>query len=158
MNFMTAKVMTVAGVPNCLVTRCGYTGEDGFEVSLQPDKAVAITTAILEQPGVLPAGLGARDSLRLEAGLCLYGHDINTSTTPVEAALLWTIGKRRREDKRFNGAEVIVKQIQEKSWKTKRVGLFVEGAPAREGTKIFSADGSKQVGHVTSGTFSPWYE
>jgi aminomethyltransferase len=162
MAFMHGRPMNVLGVSGCIVTRCGYTGEDGFEISMPPTAAVRITNALLEGTGVAPAGLGPRDSLRLEAGLCLYGHDIDTNVTPGEAVLGWTIGKRRRQAGGFLGSDYILKQLNEKSVQRKRVGLSIEGAPAREGAVIYApAAGSNDVsaatkiGVVTSGTFSP---
>lgn len=153
--FMQALSTTVSGV-NCLVTRCGYTGEDGFEVSMEWDDANTVFSSLLEQPNVLPAGLGARDSLRLEAGLCLYGNDLDETTTPIEAALAWTIPKSRRTGDRANfvGADVILSQLKDKSWERRRVGLGVEKVPARAGTKIVNEEG-EEVGEVTSGTMSP---
>jgi aminomethyltransferase len=152
MPFMTSTNVEVDGV-KCLVGRCGYTGEDGFEISIPVDKAMKIAKKILSFPEVKPAGLGARDSLRLEAGLCLYGHDINEEISPIEAGLAWTIGKRRREEGGFLGASLILKQLKEGVTR-KRVGLFVEGPPAREGYTIHDKD-EKQIGIVTSGTMSP---
>jgi aminomethyltransferase len=161
--FMHGRRMAVLGV-DCIVTRCGYTGEDGFEVSMPAADAVRITRALLEQPEVAPAGLGPRDSLRLEAGLCLYGHDIDDAVTPGEAVLGWTIGKRRRAAGGFLGADVILKQLNEKSAPRKRVGIAVEGAPARVGAVVYAAPAAgsgatpataTRVGVVTSGTFSP---
>lgn len=164
--FMSGGTFTVAGVPGCSVVRCGYTGEDGYEIGMPAQAAVKVASALLGDARVKPAGLGPRDSLRLEAGLCLYGHDIDETTTPNEAALIWTVGKARREAGRdtFLGADVILAELKAKSWKRRRVGLTVNGAPAREGAKIFArpADGSTDpasagapVGVVTSGTFSP---
>jgi aminomethyltransferase len=106
MNFMTGADMTVAGIPNCRVTRCGYTGEDGFEISVDPSRAVELATKLFAEPEVKPAGLGCRDSLRLEAGLCLYGNDLDETITPVEGGLTWTIGgpkSRRRTEQGFLG-------------------------------------------------------
>ncbi|XP_078342752.1 aminomethyltransferase, mitochondrial-like isoform X2 [Oculina patagonica] len=155
MLFMHGGVMDVFGIKDVRVTRCGYTGEDGFELSVDQDRAVDLSKALLEskEAEVKPAGLGPRDSLRLEAGLCLYGNDIDENTTPVEAVLVWTIGKRRRAQADFPGAEIILRQIKEKA-KRKRVGLVSKGPPARGGTNILDADGQK-VGHVTSGCPSP---
>jgi len=151
--FMQGAAMPVAGV-DCYVTRSGYTGEDGFEISAPGEKAEAIAQALLDDPDVAPIGLGARDSLRLEAGLCLYGHDIDETTSPVEASLLWTIAKRRREEGSFPGAEVIRAQIAN-GVARKRVGLLPDGkAPAREGTEI-ADDGGRVIGRVTSGGFGP---
>ena len=152
-KFMTAAETTIAGAP-CFVTRSGYTGEDGFELSLLAEDAFAVAEALLNQPEVAPIGLGARDTLRLEAGLCLYGHDIDETTTPVEAGLAWAIGKRRREDGDFPGAATILKQLAEGPAR-KRVGIRPDGrAPAREGTAVTDPAGNP-VGRVTSGGFGP---
>jgi aminomethyltransferase len=142
----------------CYVTRSGYTGEDGFEISLPAAAATALARALLAQPEVLPAGLGARDTLRLEAGLCLYGHDIDTRTTPIEAGLAWAIPKLRRPGGEraggYPGAEVIDAQFAHGA-PMKRVGLSgVERAPVREGTELHDARGHV-LGRVTSGTVSP---
>lgn len=155
MFFMHGGVVEAFGIKDVRVTRCGYTGEDGFELSVDKERAVDLTKALLEskEADVKPAGLGPRDSLRLEAGLCLYGNDIDENTTPVEAVLVWTIGKRRRAQADFPGAEIILRQIKEKT-KRKRVGLVSKGPPARAGANILDADGNK-VGHVTSGCPSP---
>jgi len=160
MNFMTGVEVDIRGV-KCRVTRCGYTGEDGFEVSIPTSNVVSITEELLGQEEVLPAGLGARDSLRLEAGLCLYGNDIDMTTTPAEAVLGWTISKNRREEANFLGADRILPQLKKKSDggippERKRVGFVITGkaAPARQGTRIMSADGD-EIGQVTSGCFSP---
>jgi aminomethyltransferase len=155
MKFMTGAFFTIDGA-ECYVTRSGYTGGDGYEISTPADATDAIARKLLAQPGVKPVGLGARDSLRLEAGLCLYGHDIDTTTTPVEAVLLWSIGKERRVQGGFPGASVVQKQIAEGAPR-KRVGLLPEGkAIAREGAEIV-IDG-KTVGKVTSGGFAPGLE
>jgi aminomethyltransferase len=152
MKFMTGAFVVIDGA-ECHVTRSGYTGGDGYEISTPSDKADSIARRLLAQPEVKPIGLGARDSLRLEAGLCLYGHDIDTTTTPIEAVLLWSIGKERRSNGGFPGAPVIQKQIAEGAPR-KRVGLMPEGkAIAREGAEI--AVGGKIVGKVTSGGFAP---
>ncbi|CAI5731372.1 unnamed protein product [Hyaloperonospora brassicae] len=137
-----------------VLTRCGYTGEDGFEISVPNKDVHALARALLHDERVLEAGLGARDSLRLEAGLCLHGHDITAETTPIEAMLAWTIGKRRREQGGFPGHAVIMDQLTNKTATKKRVGFVVEGAAAREGAELFDAD-DKVVGRVTSGMFSP---
>ncbi|MGL4966545.1 MAG: glycine cleavage system aminomethyltransferase GcvT [Inquilinus sp.] len=138
----------------CMISRSGYTGEDGFEISVPAEEAEDLARRLLAEPEVAPIGLGARDSLRLEAGLCLYGHDIDTATTPVEAGLSWTIGKRRRAEAGFPGAGRILKQLAEGPAR-KRVGIRPEGrAPAREGTPVLSADG-REIGRVTSGGFGP---
>ena len=153
MVFMQARPLEVAGI-DCLVSRSGYTGEDGFEISVPDDKAVELAELLLNEAEVMPIGLGARDSLRLEAGLCLYGHDIDETTTPVEAALTWSIGKRRREEGGFPGADVIQKQLADGVTR-RRVGIKPTGrAPAREGTEIVDQDG-KAIGAITSGGFGP---
>ncbi len=153
MAFMSAAEVSVAGVP-CFVTRSGYTGEDGFELSVAAEDAVAVAEALLAEPEVAPIGLGARDTLRLEAGLCLYGHDIDETTTPVEAGLSWAIGKRRRDSGDFPGAPTILRHLAEGPSR-KRVGIRPDGrAPAREGTAITNSDGNS-VGRVTSGGFGP---
>ncbi len=151
--FMGVSETLVAGHP-CLVSRSGYTGEDGFEISVPADHAEALAQTLIEQPEVEPAGLGARDSLRLEAGLCLYGNDIDELTTPVEAGLLWVIGKRRRAAWDFPGAEAIRDQLQTGAPRL-RVGIRPEGrALARALTDIVADDGT-DAGTVTSGGFSP---
>lgn len=151
--FMWSAVMTVFGIQGCRVTRCGYTGEDGFEISVPIQHTVELAEALLKNSEVKLAGLGARDSLRLEAGLCLYGNDIDETTTPVEASLLWTIGKRRRAAADFPGAAIVLRQIKEKT-KRKRVGLMSSGPPVRQHTPILNLDG-KVIGEVTSGCPSP---
>jgi len=151
--FMRAAAMAVDGV-DCFVSRAGYTGEDGFEISAPADAAERVARRLLAEPEVEPVGLGARDSLRLEAGLCLYGHDIDTTTTPVEAALNWAVAKRRRESADFPGAATILGQIAGGATR-RRVGLLPEGrAPVREGAAISDRDGA-EIGQVTSGGFSP---
>lgn len=136
------------------ISRSGYTGEDGFEISVPAADAEALATLLLAEPGVLPAGLGARDSLRLEAGLCLYGSDIDELTTPIEANLAWTIGKRRRVEGGFAGATVVLDQLKNGPHRL-RVGLRPLGkAPARALTPIVTPDGLS-AGGVTSGGFSP---
>lgn len=151
--FMTAMGTRVAGLA-CNVARSGYTGEDGFEISVAARDAVTLVETLLGDPGVKPIGLGARDSLRLEAGLCLYGHDIDEETSPVEADLVWSIGKKRRSEGGFIGAERIVREIAEGP-KRKRVGIRPEGrAPARENTVIINEEG-RAIGIVTSGGFGP---
>jgi aminomethyltransferase len=163
MRFMDAGPHRVqiedAGI-DCFVSRSGYTGEDGFEISVPADRAEALASALLDNGDVLPIGLGARDSLRLEAGLCLYGHDIDTTTTPVEAGLAWSIQRSRRDvGKRpggFLGADVILNQFA-RGVSRCRVGLKPEGrAPVREGAKLFADDTSPEaIGVVTSGGFGP---
>jgi aminomethyltransferase len=144
--------VVVDGIP-INVSRSGYTGEDGFELSIPSDKAVQIAEMLLKNKDVQPAGLGARDVLRLEAGLCLYGHDMDDTTTPVEADLVWTISPKRRETGGFLGDSIILKQLKE-GCSTKRVGLAIAGAPAREHAEIQDLEGN-EIGAVTSGTFSP---
>ncbi|KAM6170350.1 aminomethyltransferase, mitochondrial [Rhynchocyon petersi] len=151
--FMTSAVMEVFGVPGCRVTRCGYTGEDGVEISVPAAEAVHLAMTLLENQEVKLAGLAARDSLRLEAGLCLYGNDIDEHTTPVESSLTWTLGKRRRAAMDFPGAEVIVPQLKGKVQR-KRIGLMCEGAPVRAHSSILSMEGTV-IGTVTSGCPSP---
>jgi aminomethyltransferase len=153
MKFMSSAPTKVNGV-SCIVSRCGYTGEDGYEISVEAAEAPALAELLLAQPEVMPVGLGARDSLRLEAGLCLYGHDIDTTTTPVEADLTWSIGKRRRQEGGFPGDAVVRRQLAE-GVSRKRVGLKPDGrAPAREGTDIIDGNGNS-IGTVTSGGFGP---
>ncbi|KAJ3039869.1 hypothetical protein HDV00_011651 [Rhizophlyctis rosea] len=151
-TFMTSRKMEIKGIP-VYISRCGYTGEDGFEISVPHEQVVRLSELLLDHPEVELAGLGARDSLRLEAGLCLYGHDMDDATTPVEAGLTWTIGQRRRAEGGFLGAEKILPQIKG-GVARRRVGLVVEGAPAREGAKILSVDG-EELGTITSGCPSP---
>jgi aminomethyltransferase len=152
LTFMQAARATVAGAP-AIVSRTGYTGEDGFEISLESNGAEHVARALLAESEVLPIGLGARDSLRLEAGLCLYGHDMDESTDPVEANLVWAIGKRRKLAKDFPaGAQIMDRVIH--GAPRKRVGIRPEGrAPAREGAGIMA--NGRIVGHVTSGGFGP---
>ena len=152
-SFMSQSLGTFEGEV-CWLSRSGYTGEDGFEISVPNAVAEALTRALLAHEAVEPIGLGARDSLRLEAGLCLYGHDIDTETTPVEAALTWSIGKRRREEGGFPGAEKVQSQIANGA-PVKRVGIRPDGrAPAREGVEISSESGDS-IGRITSGGFGP---
>ena len=153
LTFMETLETDILG-HSCRVSRLGYTGEDGFEISMPADQAIAITRALLAHEDCAPAGLGARDSLRLEAGLCLYGHDIDTETSPVEAQLNWIIQKRRRETGGFPGAERILRELGGGPAR-KLVGLRPQGrAPAREGCEIQSTDGAV-IGRVTSGGFAP---
>ncbi len=157
MIFMNTAKVTLAGV-ECYVSRSGYTGEDGYEISVPADKAVELAKQLLAQPEVAPIGLGARDSLRLEAGLCLYGHDIDTTTTPVEGSLLWALSKVRRADGAraggFPGADVILRQIAQGVSK-KRVGLLPKDrVPVREGAELVGNEG-RVIGKVTSGGFGP---
>ena len=151
--FMGVAELTLAGAA-CLASRSGYTGEDGFEISIPAAHAEAVARLLLAQPGVMPAGLGARDSLRLEAGLCLYGNDIDETTNPVEAALMWTIPKRRRAEANFIGAAPILAALAAGPAR-KRVGILPEGrAPARGHTVIADLAGAS-VGEITSGGFGP---
>lgn len=158
MVFMDARQLSIAGV-DCFVSRSGYTGEDGFEISIPADQAEVLTRKLLEQPEVELAGLGARDSLRLESGLCLYGHDIRQDTTPIEGSLIWAISKVRRSGGEraggFPGADKILTQIDTRDIHTKRIGLIGSSrAPVREGTELLNLEG-QVIGQVTSGTFAP---
>jgi aminomethyltransferase len=153
LTFMKVIRATVAGAP-AIVSRSGYTGEDGFEISIEAKDAERVARALLKDPAVLPIGLGARDSLRLEAGLCLYGHDIDETVDPVEANLVWSIGKRRKLEKDFPAAEKIMDRVFNGTAK-KRVGIRPDGkAPAREGTEIADKSG-RVIGRITSGGFGP---
>ncbi len=153
LGFMQVAALSIAGIP-VWISRSGYTGEDGFEISVPGADAEGLADKLLAEPEVGLAGLGARDSLRLEAGLCLYGNDIDELTTPVEADLKWTISKRRRETKDFPGAIAICDQLAHGPTRL-RVGLRPEGrAPARAETVIAAADGT-EAGTVTSGGFGP---
>ncbi|XP_076131901.1 aminomethyltransferase, mitochondrial [Alosa pseudoharengus] len=153
LTFMTSVLTPVFGIQGCRVTRCGYTGEDGVEISVPSGSVVALAEKLLTNAEVKLAGLGARDSLRLEAGLCLYGNDIDENTTPVEASLVWTIGKRRRQQRGFPGADIVVPQIKAKTQR-KRVGLISTGPPVRQHTPILAPDG-RVIGEITSGCPSP---
>jgi aminomethyltransferase len=160
MIFMNFTTVTLAGV-ECYISRSGYTGEDGFEISVPADQAEVLARELLAQPEVLPIGLGARDSLRLEAGLCLYGHDLDVNTSPVESSLLWALSKVRRTDGErpggYPGADVILGQIASGVAK-KRVGLRPNSrVPVREGAELVDAAG-RVVGVVTSGGFGPTLE
>ena len=155
MGTLSASIRPLAGPPvACHISRSGYTGEDGYEISMAAKAAASLVETLLVMPEVKPIGLGARDSLRLEAGLCLYGHDIDVTTSPVEAGLAWSIGKRRRTEGGFPGAQRIQAELAEGPAR-RRVGLLPEGrAPAREGAAITTPDG-RVVGKVTSGGFGP---
>ena len=143
----------IAGA-DVIMTRCGYTGEDGFEISIPQASAAAVADALLQCSGAAPSGLTARDILRLESGLCLYGSDIDMETTPVQAALMWTISKRRRQMGGFPGSDIIMAEFAAKPAKV-RSGLVFEGKrPARHGAKVLDANGA-EVGVVTSGSYSP---
>ncbi len=153
MAFMSCRGLDVGGIA-CLVSRSGYTGEDGFEISLPSRQAEDLARRLLADPAVRPIGLGARDSLRLEAGLCLYGADIDATTTPVEAALVWSISKRRREQGGFPGAAIIQRQLREGPGRL-RVGIKgLDKAPARAHTPVIDAAG-QVIGEITSGGFGP---
>jgi aminomethyltransferase len=153
LKFMMSGLLRRDGV-DYLVSRSGYTGEDGFEIAVSKDHAPALWQRLLEDDRVRPIGLGARDTLRLEAGLCLYGHDIDETTSPIEAGLAWSIQKSRRDEAGFPGAERILHELKEGPPR-RRVGILPEGrAPAREGTEILSNSG-RPIGKVTSGGFGP---
>jgi aminomethyltransferase len=152
LGFMTHRNFVFEG-GNVVVSRSGYTGEDGFEILVKPEAAGRLWNAILADERVKPIGLGARDSLRLEAGLPLYGHDLDDTVSPIEAGLNFAVSKRRREARDFPGASRILDELAGNLSRV-RVGLFVEGAPAREGAVIVDADG-QGIGRVTSGGFSP---
>ena len=150
----TMPFLSCAQVGELFITRSGYTGEDGFEISVAADRAVELAERLLAEPEVLPIGLGARDSLRLEAGLCLYGHDMDENTDPVTANLAWAIGKRRKMDKDFLAADVIMGKLANGTPK-KRVGILPDGkAPARDGVEVADKLG-RIIGKITSGSFGP---
>jgi aminomethyltransferase len=153
LDFMGIAEVTVHGIP-CLISRSGYTGEDGFEISLAARHAEDLFRLLVTEPEVIPVGLGARDTLRLEAGLCLYGQDIDETTSPVEAGLEWSIGKRRREQSGFPGAARIRRELAEGPAR-RRIGLKLEGrAAARAGAVVMTPEG-QEIGRITSGAFSP---
>ena len=152
--FMGIARLAVADVP-CLVSRSGYTGEDGYELSVPAGQAADLADRLLEQPEIVPAGLGARDSLRLEAGLCLYGNDIDETTSPIDAGLTWVISKRRKTHWDFLGGEAVKARLEEGPSRL-RVGIRPDGrAPAREHTVIRAPDGQESMGEITSGGFGP---
>jgi aminomethyltransferase len=152
LTFMGIAALNIAGF-DVIASRSGYTGEDGLEISLPAENAVALAKALLAMPGVMPAGLGARDSLRLEAGLCLYGNDLDEGTSPVEANLVWSMGKRRRMAWDFVGSERVREEL-DNGPKRLRVGIKPEGRqPARAHSEI--RVGGTAVGEVTSGGFGP---
>ncbi|ASA57382.1 glycine cleavage system aminomethyltransferase GcvT [Vibrio gazogenes] len=158
MHFMDVRRVSLLDI-ECIVSRSGYTGEDGYEISVPADQAERLAHHLLTFDEVAPIGLGARDSLRLECGLCLYGHDLDETTTPVEASLVWAISPVRRSGGAraggFPGAAVILEQIDQQSAKRKRVGLVGQTkAPVREGTVLFNQQG-QEIGIVTSGTSGP---
>ena len=156
LTFMTGGMFEIEGVP-AWISRSGYTGEDGFEISVQAKDVEKVADLLVAQPEVKPIGLGARDSLRLEAGLPLYGHDLDTATTPVEADLTFALSKRRREEGGFPGWHRIASELQNGAI-VKRVGLAVDGRqPVREGAMVVDGEGN-EVGRVTSGGFSPTLE
>ena len=153
LGFMTAAPFDFDGI-GCHISRSGYTGEDGFEISMMADRAEAVARALLAEAEVAPIGLGARDSLRLEAGLCLYGHDIDETTSPVEADLGFAVARRRRSEGGFPGADRVMRELGEGPSR-RRVGITLDSrVPAREGAVIADADG-RSIGSVTSGSFSP---
>ncbi|WP_430258765.1 glycine cleavage system aminomethyltransferase GcvT [Neorhizobium sp. IRS_2294] len=162
MKFMDVREVPLHDVP-CIISRSGYSGEDGFEISIPQDHAVAVAKALLEHPDCEAIGLGARDSLRLEAGLCLYGNDIDTTTSPIEASLEWALQKARKaggdREGGFPGADRILAELADGTSR-RRVGLKPEGkAPVRSHAKLFAdADGLQELGEVTSGTFGPTVE
>jgi aminomethyltransferase len=153
MSFMTSEPLSIADI-HCTISRSGYSGEDGYEISLPASEADRLARLLLDEPEVRAAGLGSRDSLRLESGLCLYGSDIDETTTPIEAGLIWTISKRRRAEGGFPGASIIQQQI-ENGVTRRRVGIKPDGkAPARAHTEITDKDGNV-IGEITSGGFGP---
>ncbi|WP_170341169.1 glycine cleavage system aminomethyltransferase GcvT [Ruegeria arenilitoris] len=153
LKFMETTVARINGV-ECRISRLGYTGEDGYEISIPEDKAIEVTRALLAHEDCEPAGLGARDSLRLEAGLCLYGNDIDQSTSPIEANLAWAIQKRRKEEGGFPGADRIQRELAEGPAR-KLVGIKPDGrAPARQGVEVQDLQGNT-IGQITSGGFGP---
>jgi aminomethyltransferase len=161
MVFMDSREISIDGV-DCIISRSGYTGEDGYDISLPSADTDRLVRLFLDQPEIEAIGLGARDSLRLESGLCLYGHDLDNATTPLEGSLIWAISPCRRATGEraggFPGADKILDQITNKNWTRKRVGLLGEGrAPIREGAELFDAEGNK-IGVVTSGTYGPTIE
>ncbi len=153
LGFMGVGSFNIAGVP-ALVSRSGYTGEDGVEISVPADVAEGFARTLLALPGVQPAGLGARDSLRLEAGLCLYGNDIDETTSPVEAALTWTIGKRRRMAGDFPGAARVAQELADGTARL-RVGIRPDGRQPARGHTPIHASGGAAIGEITSGGFGP---
>jgi aminomethyltransferase len=151
--FMGIAAVTIDGI-DCLISRSGYTGEDGFEISVPSENVTALADRLIAHAEVVPAGLGARDSLRLEAGLCLYGNDLDELTTPIEAGLTWVIGKRRKTNWDFPGALVMRDQLDNGPIR-RRIGIRPDGrAPARAGATIVSGDGT-EAGTITSGGFGP---
>jgi aminomethyltransferase len=159
MRTSTPYCLLILSLDFFLSCSCGYTGEDGFEIAMPAEHAVSIASKLLADPTVNPTGLGARDSLRLEAGLCLYGNDLNDQTNPIEGALGWTLGgkdSRRRTEQGFLGASAFLTPDGKfKKQSRKRVGIFGMKAPARSHTEIFDATGETLIGEITSGTFAP---
>lgn len=153
MVFMDCRAVTAFGLP-AIVSRSGYTGEDGYEISIPADAAASVWATLLADDRVRPIGLGARDSLRLEAGLPLYGHDLDETVSPIEGGLAFAVSKKRRDAGDFPGASRIMAELADGGLKRVRVGLHVDGAPAREGAEIANELG-EIVGRVTSGGFSP---
>lgn len=162
MPFMTGVNTTLNQIDGCRITRCGYTGEDGFELAMPTSETQSIVSSLLEDPSVLPTGLGARDSLRLEAGLCLYGNDLDETINPVEGSLAWTMGgpkSRRRKEGGFLGAEhILTPEGKLQKVARKRIGIKGMKAPARQHTEIFDASGENKIGEITSGTFGPSFK
>jgi aminomethyltransferase len=153
MGFMAVTQTMLAGIP-AHVSRSGYTGEDGYEISLPADRAVELWRTLLDDADVKPIGLGARDSLRLEAGLCLYGHDIDETTSPIEAGLTWSIQKRRRTEGGFPGAARVQRELADGPARV-RVGLKPEGGRRRARARRSPHRTAATVGVVTSGGFGP---
>jgi aminomethyltransferase len=153
LGFMQAEETIIAGCA-CVVSRSGYTGEDGYEISVDSSDVARLWQVLLGSQYVRPCGLGARDTLRLEAGLCLYGHELDETTSPIEAGLAWSIPKRRRQSAKFPGANRIMRELNE--WPSRlRVGILPAGrAPARDGAEVLARDG-RPIGHITSGGYSP---
>lgn len=158
MAFMDVKTLNSSGI-EVTASRSGYTGEDGYEISVPAESAAKLWELLLQDERVAPVGLGARDTLRLEAGLCLYGSDITTTTTPIEAGLIWSVPKRRREEGGFPGAAVLQREISSGAMR-KRVGLLVDGRiPVRAGAVLFDSESAeKAIGFVTSGGKVPTIE
>lgn len=160
MDFLEAVYYKIPKLnAECMISRCGYTGEDGFEIAVPNDKAIALAELLTSEtlnenkPIVMPAGLGCRDTLRLECGLNLYGNDITEETTPIMVGVAWCIGKRRKAEGGFLGSEIILEQLK-KGVEYKKTGFITEGAAARHEAEIYNKEGEK-VGYVTSGTHSP---
>jgi aminomethyltransferase len=162
MNFMTSLDLNVIPLNvDAIITRCGYTGEDGFEISITSQHATNLAALLLKHNDVKLAGLGSRDTLRLEAGFCLYDQELKEDISPIEANLAWCIGRRRREpvsdnNPSFPGYDIIMHQLlNSKEVNRKRCGLIIEGAPARTGAIVISKEDGSKIGEITSGIFSP---